>query len=118
MMLVALSEWNSERLEQDEPPLRIGIGLNYGPVVVGDVGTRRSMSFTVIGDTVNTASRLQDLTRELHTGLLVSDNMVTEIMRHPHEEVSPLLARLKEAGEKALRGRTGPIRVWTLDDSE
>ena len=48
-----------------DPPLAIGIGLNYGPAVIGDVGSAQSLSFTVIGDTVNTASRLQGLTRTL-----------------------------------------------------
>ena len=42
-----------------EPQLGIGIGLNYGSAVIGDVGSEHSLSFTVIGDTVNTASRLQ-----------------------------------------------------------
>jgi adenylate cyclase len=65
MMLAALARWNDERDTRGEAPLAIGIGLNYGPAVLGDVGSEHSMSFTVIGDTVNTASRLQGLTRGL-----------------------------------------------------
>jgi adenylate cyclase len=69
-----------------EAPLKIGIGLNYGPVVVGDVGSAHSMSFTVIGDTVNTASRLQALTRDLATPLVIGDRLVravTATWRYP-----------------------------------
>ena len=56
MMLAALERWNDEREAAGDPPLAIGIGLNYGPAVLGDVGSEHSMSFTVIGDTVNTAA--------------------------------------------------------------
>ena len=75
MMLDALARWNDEREATGEPPLAIGIGLNYGPAVLGDVGSEHSMSFTVIGDTVNTASRLQGLTRTLETPLVVGDGL-------------------------------------------
>jgi adenylate cyclase len=53
-MLSALDRWNAERAQGGEPPLAIGIGLNYGPAVIGDVGSEQSLSFTVIGDTINT----------------------------------------------------------------
>ena len=70
MMLAALDALERRaRARTGEPPLAIGIGLNYGPAVLGDVGSEHSLSFTVIGDTVNTASRLQGLTRELKTPL-------------------------------------------------
>ncbi len=50
-MLDALDRWNVERTQHGETALAIGIGLNYGPAVLGDVGSEHSMSFTVIGDT-------------------------------------------------------------------
>ena len=55
-MLDALERWNDEREASGEARLAIGIGLNYGPAVLGDIGHEHSMSFTVIGDTVNTAA--------------------------------------------------------------
>ena len=58
---------------------RSASALNYGPAVLGDVGSEHSLSFTVIGDTVNTASRLQSLTRELKTPLVVADAVVRQI---------------------------------------
>jgi adenylate cyclase len=75
-MLEALGIWNRERERHGQPTLAIGIGLNYGPAVVGDVGSKQGLSFTVIGDIVNTASRLQGLTRELGVPLVVGDALV------------------------------------------
>src|SRR5262249_28499517 len=78
-MLTALKVWNRERAVHGQPALAIGIGLNYGPAVVGDVGSEQGLSFTVIGDTVNAASRLQSLTRELGAPLLVGDALVAKV---------------------------------------
>jgi len=113
MMVVALDGWNAERVAAGEPPLGIGIGLNHGPAVIGDVGSEHSLSFTVIGDTVNTASRLQSLTRGLATPLVVGDSLVEAIRAAPGEHGSALLSRLEDRGEQALRGRAGAVRVWT-----
>ena len=55
-MLVELRRWNTERTERGEPPIAIGIGLHYGPAVLGDLGGERTMAFAVIGDTINTAA--------------------------------------------------------------
>src|SRR3954467_7388141 len=113
MMLGALDRWNVERRAGGDAPLSIGIGLNWGPAVLGDVGSEHSMSFTVIGDTVNTASRLQGLTRELKTPLVVGDALVQAIRALPHNNGEEPLARLRDGGEQILRGRTGPVRIWT-----
>jgi adenylate cyclase len=115
MMLLALDSWNEERAAWGEPLLSVGIGLNYGPAVVGDVGTRRSMCFTVVGDTVNTASRLQGLTRSLGTPLVLSEQAAAEVRLHPHEDIARFLSQLREGGEHVVRGRTGLVRVLLLN---
>jgi adenylate cyclase len=115
MMLGALARWNDQRETRGEHRLAIGIGLNYGPAVLGDVGSEHSMSFTVIGDTVNTASRLQGLTRTFGTPLVVGDPLVNAIKTTPCEvEASSLLGCLQDHGEQELRGRAGAVRIWTL----
>jgi adenylate cyclase len=112
-MLEALDGWNEERARRGDVALAIGIGLNYGPAVFGDVGTEQGLSFTVIGDTVNTASRLQGLTRNLKTPLVIADAIVSNINGARSPELKALLAGLQDRGEHALRGRSGVVRIWT-----
>ncbi|MBV8408798.1 MAG: response regulator [Alphaproteobacteria bacterium] len=107
LMLQELAAWNATRAEKGEPPLGIGIGVNYGPAVMGDVGSQHTLSFTVIGDTVNIASRLQALTRELKTPLIVADPVLKQIGE------ARLPIALLDGGDRELRGRTAPIRIWT-----
>ena len=106
-MLNELEAWNQERANRGESPLSIGVGVNYGPAVMGDVGTEHSLAFTVIGDTVNVASRLQSLTRELKTPLVVADAVVKQIGG------GTLPIELHDKGEHELRGRSSAIRIWT-----
>jgi adenylate cyclase len=114
MMLDALERWNHEREEEGDARLDIGIGINYGPVVLGDVGSEHAMSFTAIGDTVNTAARLQVMTRSLHTPLVVGDAVVRAIQASSPEIAAERLGRLEDLGEHSLRGRASPVRIWTL----
>jgi adenylate cyclase len=113
MMLDALEHWNDERGRKGDARLDIGIGLNYGQVVLGDVGSEHSMSFTAIGDTVNTAARLQVLTRSLKTPLVVGDAVVQAIQASSPEMAAERIGRLEDRGEHNLRGRASPVRIWT-----
>lgn len=72
-MLEALSAWSAGRPE----PVRAGVGLHSGQVVLGTVGTRERMSSTVLGDTVNVAARLEGLTKERGCALLVSEETLS-----------------------------------------
>ncbi len=114
LMLKALDTRNGERASNDEPPLAIGIGLNYGPAVLGDVGSEHGMAFTVIGDTVNTASRMQQLTRTLETPLVVGEPLVSALRSGTSDRAGAVLDQLCDGGERTLRGRASRIRVWTL----
>jgi adenylate cyclase len=117
LMIGAVADWNSERSRNGEPPLAVGIGLNYGPAVIGDVGSEQSLSFAVIGDTVNTASRLQELTRGLESPLVVGDPLVRAIKAAPSPSDAALIGQLKDHGEQVLRGRDAAVRIWIRANS-
>jgi len=112
-MLRALATWNCEREAAGESRLAIGVGLNYGPAVLGDVGSEQTLSFTVIGDTVNTASRLQGLTRTLETPLVVADAVIQAVEPAADGDAAALLGQLRDEGEQQVRGRSGTVRIWT-----
>jgi len=91
-----------------EKPVRIGMGLHAGPVVSGLMGAPERMEYTVIGDTVNTAARLESLCKTLETPLVVSGALYARLTD------DTLRARLKTGGGQALKGRHAAVEVWTL----
>ena len=109
-MLAALAAWNGERMASARPALRMGLGLHYGPVVAGDIGSRRNMAFATVGDTTNIASRLQSLTRDLGVSLVASGALVAAVEREGADV--RLLGGLTSRGAHSLRGRDTPIELW------
>ncbi len=108
----AVQAWNEQRLQQGEPPIRIGVGAHYGPVVVGDVGGERRVEFTVVGDTVNVASRLEKLTRALQADIAVSADLLAAARTLPDSAAD--LAGFFDCGDRLLPGREQAIGVWSL----
>lgn len=85
--------------------LRIGVGLETGPAVVGNIGSERRFDYTALGDTVNVAARLQDLNKALGTTILLGPGVARRVR-------APL--RCIPKGSHVLRGRDGPIEVFEL----
>jgi adenylate cyclase len=110
-MLRRLERWNAQRLARGEPAVLAGIGLHFGPVVLGDIGNERRLEFAVLGDTVNTASRLEGLTRGLGSSLVVSQALIDRVLDQAGELP---LGDMQRHGAVTLRGRTQALEVWTL----
>ncbi|MEM8948061.1 MAG: adenylate/guanylate cyclase domain-containing protein [Pseudomonadota bacterium] len=110
-MLTELGELNDARQAAAEHPINLSIGIHYGPVVQGDIGGGRRLEFTVLGDTVNVASRLEAMTRELDTSLVISSDMVDQLKK---ETADPDLSGLVEGSPTEVRGRTSRLGIWTM----
>lgn len=113
-MLAAIDEWNHERRQRGLTPITLSIGVHFGTVVLGDIGSARRLEFAVLGDAVNVASRLESLTRELGVRMAVSDQLATAVRNESATDAEALLSRLAAGGSRMLRGRGEPISVWTL----
>jgi len=103
-MIESLDGFNEGQRKAGLPEFKIGVGVNYGTVTVGNIGTDRKMDYTVIGDMVNVASRLEGLTKRYHQQVLV-----TQMLR---DEVGDEL-RFRVVDSVAVKGRRGGIRIYS-----
>ncbi|MCK4514342.1 MAG: HAMP domain-containing protein, partial [Spirochaetaceae bacterium] len=78
-MLDSLNDFNIWQQKRDRPPFKIGIGINYGTVTIGNIGSEKKMDYTVIGDMVNLASRLEGLTKRYDQPLIVSESVIYKV---------------------------------------
>ncbi|HEX8855044.1 MAG TPA: response regulator [Thermoleophilaceae bacterium] len=86
---------------------RMGVGLSSGPVMAGNVGSERRLEYTAIGDTTNTAARLEAMTKETPHTVLMSDSTRSMLTR----EVSDLV----HVDTRRVRGRRAPVHVWSVE---
>jgi PAS domain S-box-containing protein len=111
-----LNRWNDRREAKGERRIRIGVGLHFGPATLGDVGTEQRFEMTVIGDTVNVASRIEQLSRLVRTAVVASDDLVQRAIA---ESGDAAVNGFRDLGEHRVRGRPNLIRLWGLSaDSE
>ena len=88
---------------------RVGVGLNSGPFMAGNVGSEKRLEYTAMGDTINTASRLEGSTKESDFFLLLAESTRAALLSQPPD----LLA----VGEVDVRGRQGGVQVWSIDEA-
>ncbi len=106
LMKESLERFN-RYLSPDLPKLKIGIGLHSGEVVAGLIGSLQKRSYTVIGDAVNTASRLEGMTKQLGAGILVSENVARQLQKSDYI--------LRPLGSFAPKGRGQSLAVYDLE---
>jgi adenylate cyclase len=102
-MLERLERLNREWVTKGWPELRLGIGMNSGPAIVGSIGSKERMEYTAIGDTVNTASRVQSLNKELNTRILATKATVESVRGD---------LRFRSLGTRTVRGRQQHVELF------
>ncbi len=110
-MIAEIARWNAERGARGEAAVSVGVGVHYGDVLVGNIGDTRRLEYTVLGDTVNVASRLERLTREAGSPLVVSEALVSAVRGCGGE---PTLDRLRPDQARTVPGRREPVAIWCL----
>jgi adenylate cyclase len=103
-MMKSLNELNKKWRSEFRPELAIGIGLNFGEAFAGNIGSERRLEFTVIGDTVNTASRL--------CGAAAGGEI---LLSEPFREAMRQAPPLKQQAPMELKGKSQPVPVWGVD---
>jgi adenylate cyclase len=108
-MSAALSRLNARWAAAGQPVLDIGIGVNSGVMIAGNIGSQSIMSYTVIGDAVNLGSRIESLNKEFGTRILISQATRDRLTR-------PVATR--KVGEATVKGRREPVVIWEVLGSD
>ncbi len=104
-MIDALGELNARWQAEGRPELDIGIGINSGPMIAGNIGSDAIMSYTVIGDAVNLGSRLESLNKQYGTRIIISDATRAQLSRS---------YRLRPLGDVVVKGKTQPVAIFEV----
>jgi adenylate cyclase len=106
-MMGELGKWNEQRLAEGRPPIDVGIGLNTDTIVSGNVGSRKRMDYTMIGDGVNLASRLESACKQYGAHILVSE-FTWKRLRGTY--------RARELDRIVVKGKTQPVAIYEILD--
>jgi len=105
-----LRRYNTERAQKGRPQLAVGVGVHSGQALLGTIGAEGRTSTTVIGDTVNTAARVEGLTKVFNTPSLISGATYDDLQ-------NPLNLSTRMVGTVRVKGRMQPIAIYELIDA-
>ncbi len=105
MMRIALYHFNENQIAHGRNPIKIGCGINSGPIVAGQIGSEDHMNYTVIGDTVNLASRTEALNKPFATDILITENTYVLVKDKIIAEEMPGVH---------VKGKTDPIKMYAV----
>jgi len=110
--LKSLAEWNNDRSSQGKEHVGVGIGIHYGKVIAGALGDETRVAYTVIGDAVNVAERIEGLTRTLPSSLIISKAL--------YDQAQPLSGKLDATlmADVKLKGRINAIDLYGLSNQD
>jgi len=100
-MLQQLAEYNQHRLQSGYQPIKVGIGINTGDLMLGTVGGQSRMDGTVISDNVNIASRIEGLTKKYGVSMLISHQTFSSL-KYPNDYVFRFIAQVRMKGKSEL----------------
>jgi adenylate cyclase len=106
-MINALRTWNIQRLAEGKKPVSMGIGLNTDTIVSGNIGSPKRMDYTLIGDGVNLASRIESLCKQYHASILISENTYKRLKG---------TYRIREVDRVQVKGKTHNVGIYEVLD--
>jgi len=111
-MVLVIDQWNVERRRAGEPEIRVGIGVHYGSVVLGDIGANR-LEFAVIGDAVNVAAKLEATTRACDAKVVISEAVRTQALAEGLSAQS-VLDGFEQRTDQPVKGVEHPMDIWVM----